>query len=114
MAAHAPSAAHAHTAVDSHHSHKSLYYKIFFALMVLLVLTVGAAYVPFSGNLNIIVAMTIAVIKAMLIVLFFMHVRDSDKVTWVFASSALVWMVILVALTLTDYRSRDWFAMPGK
>jgi cytochrome c oxidase subunit IV len=102
----------AHSA--EHHSHKPLYLRIFAALMVLLVLTVGAAYIPFPGALNIIVAMTIAVIKAMLIVLFFMHVRDSDKVTWVFASSALIWMVILVALTLTDYKSRLWFPMPGK
>jgi cytochrome c oxidase subunit 4 len=98
----------------THHSHKSLYFKIFAALMVFLILTVVAAYIPFPGSLNIIVAMTIAIIKAMLIVLFFMHVRDSDKVTWVFASSALVWMMILFALTLTDYRSRDWFSMPGK
>ena len=112
MAAH--STARKPGAIEPHHSHKSLYFKIFGALMLLLILTVGAAYVPFGGNLNIIVAMTIAVIKAMLIVLFFMHVRDSDKVTWVFASSALVWMFILVALTLTDYRSRDWFQMPGK
>ncbi|WP_435018742.1 cytochrome C oxidase subunit IV family protein [Tundrisphaera sp. TA3] len=98
----------------TYHSHKPLYFKIFAALMVLLVLTVIAAYIPFPGYLNILVAMTIAIIKAMMIVLFFMHVRDSDKVTWVFASSALIWMIILFALTLTDYRSRDWFSMPGK
>ena len=102
----------AHTA--EHHSHRPLYLKIFAALMVLLILTVGAAYIPFPGGLNIVVAMTIAVLKAMLIVLFFMHVRDSDKVTWVFASSAIIWMLILFTLTLTDYRSREWFGMPGK
>ena len=102
----------AHTA--EHHSHKALYFRIFAALMVLLILTVVAAYIPFPGALNIIVAMTIAVIKGMLIVLFFMHVRDSDKVTWVFASSALVWMFILFVLTMTDYQSRGWFPLPGK
>jgi cytochrome c oxidase subunit 4 len=101
----------AHTA--EHNTHKPLYLRIFAALMVLLILTVVAAYIPFPGSINIMVAMTIAVIKAMLIVLFFMHVRDSDKVTWVFAASGLVWMVILVTLTLTDYRSRLWFPLPG-
>ncbi len=96
-----------------HHSHRSLYYKIFAALMVLLVLTVGAAEIPL-GEMNLIVALGIAVIKAGLIVMFFMHFRDSDTLTWLVGGLTVCWFLVMILLTYNDYQSRDWLKMPGK
>lgn len=97
-----------------HHSHRAVYLKIFAALMVLLILTLGAALVPLPGALNLIVAMTIAVAKAALIILFFMHFKDSDTLTWIVGGGTLVWFGIMIVLTMTDYMSRDWIKILGK
>ena len=101
--------------VDSHEtSHHvvpvSVYIKVITALMVLLVITLGAAAIDFSQMglpwLNIVIAMTIAVVKAVLIILYFMHVRYSSKLVWVFAFAAFYWVLILFSFTYIDYLSR--------
>ena len=88
----------------------SVYIKVIVALMVLLVITLAAAAVDFSTMglpwLNIVIAMTIAVVKAVLIVLYFMHVRYSSKLVWVFSGAAFYWVLILFAFTYIDYFSR--------
>ena len=89
------------------------YLIIFAALFVLLILTVGAYYID-VGPFNVLIAMTIAIIKALLIILYFMHVRFSNRLTWVFAGAAFFWLGILLGLTLTDYLSRAWLAVPAK
>jgi cytochrome c oxidase subunit 4 len=71
-------------------------------------LTVVAAFYDFPGQLNTIVAMTIASAKATVVVLYFMHVRYSSRLIWVIVASALFWMGILFALTFSDYWTRDW------
>ncbi len=58
--------------------------------------------------------MLIAAAKGVLIILFFMHVKDGPKLTRVFAAAAFVWLLILLALTMTDYLSRNWLDIPGK
>jgi cytochrome c oxidase subunit 4 len=50
----------------------------------------------------------IGIVKATIIILFFMHVRYSSKMVWVIAAAGFVWLLILVGLTLTDYFSRTW------
>ncbi len=97
----------------AHHSHKDSYIKIFAGLMVLLILTMVAAWLPL-GDFNIVVAMTIAVIKAGLIILFFMHFKDSDTLTWIVGGGTLVWFGIMIAMTMTDYLSRGWITILGK
>ena len=52
--------------------------------------------------------MSIACSKGLLVVLYFMHVKYSSKLTWVFAGSGVLWLLILFALTLSDYVSRGW------
>lgn len=84
---------------------RKTYYKVAIALLVLFVLTVAAAYVDLGG-FNIIVALTIAVVKALLVVLYFMHVRYGNKLVWVFACAGFFWLVILFALTMSDYITR--------
>jgi cytochrome c oxidase subunit 4 len=85
-----------------------IYVAIFSALLVGTALTVWAGFVDFPGQLNVIIALTIAVIKATLVVLYFMHVRYSSRLVWVIFASALFWLVILFALTFSDYWTRCW------
>ena len=85
-----------------------VYLIIFLALMAGTTLTVWAGLQDFPGQLNVIVALTIAVIKATLVVLYFMHVRYSSRLIWVVFTSALFWLGILFALTLSDYWTRGW------
>ena len=89
------------------------YFTIFFALLGLLILTVGAAYVDL-GRANLLVAMGIATVKALLILLFFMHVKFSSRLTWIFAGSAFFWLLIFFVLSFNDYQTRAWFPLPGK
>ena len=86
---------------------------IFVLLLLLLLATVGAAYVP-MGPLNFPLAMAIAAIKAVLIVLFFMHALHSHRLTLVICVASLLWLAIMIALTLSDYHSRGWLDIPGK
>jgi cytochrome c oxidase subunit 4 len=52
------------------------------------------------------VALVIAIIKAVLVILFFMHVKDASRITWIFCISAFLWLVIMLALTFGDYMTR--------
>lgn len=95
----------------------STYYKIFASLMVLLVITVVVA--NFDTNdigmpwLNVIVALAVAATKAVLIVLFFMHVKYSSKLVWIFASAAYFFLLIMFGMVYADYLSRPWLTLPG-
>ncbi|MEN3334400.1 MAG: cytochrome c oxidase subunit [Blastocatellia bacterium] len=82
-----------------------IYVSVFLALMFFTILTVVAAYFDL-GRANVLIALVIACIKATLVVLFFMHVRWSSTLTKVFVVAGLFWLVIMVALTLTDYLTR--------
>ncbi len=84
---------------------KKTYFLVGWALFALFLLTVGAAYIDL-GPFNIVVAMTIAIVKAVLVILFFMHVRYGSKVTWVFAGAGFFWLLILFILTMSDYLTR--------
>ena len=81
------------------------YMAVFVGLMGLTALTTWIAYRDL-GPLNDLVAMSIAVTKALLVVLYFMHVRYSSRLIWVFAGAAVVWLLILFGLTLGDYETR--------
>ncbi len=60
------------------------------------------------------VALTIATVKAVLILLYFMHVRFSKNVIWVFSGAAFFWFMILLVLTFNDYATRSWLGVLGK
>jgi cytochrome c oxidase subunit 4 len=68
---------------------------------------VAAAFLD-MGAMNNVVMLTIACIKAALVVLFFMHVRWSTRLTWVVVASGFFWLLIMFGLTMTDYFSRGW------
>jgi cytochrome c oxidase subunit 4 len=98
-------AEHAH---DQHHVVPlKIYYGIFAILMVLTGVTVGVAYVDL-GRWNTVVAIAIACFKAMIVVLYFMHVKYSTRLIKLTVIAGLYWMVILFGLTLSDYLTRGW------
>lgn len=93
-----------------HVAPKSLYYLIFLALVVGTILTVVVAKFDL-GPFNNIVMLTVACAKALLVVLYFMHVRWSTRLTWVVAAAGFFWLLIMFSLTMSDYMSRGW--VPG-
>ena len=97
--------------MSGHISPKPTYYAIFGALMVLTAVTVSVAFVDL-GALNFPVALAIAILKATLVVLFFMHVKYSSKLTKLVVGSAFFFLIILFGLTMSDYLSRGWFVSP--
>src|SRR6476646_1800143 len=83
------------------------YCLLFLTLMVCTPITIAVAFVDL-GPLNAVVAMTIAVLKATLVVLFFMHVKYSTRLTWAVVIGSVFWLGILLTLTLSDYTTRVW------
>jgi cytochrome c oxidase subunit 4 len=116
---------HTHATSDSAHSSHDqgdplkIYIAVFCTLMVLLLLTVGAYYIDFSkrnigehnlGWVNTAIALTIAFIKAIIVGLFFMHLRHSTRLTWVVAAAGLVFLCIMILFTFSDFESRSLVA----
>ena len=97
--------------MSEHIVEKKTYYGVFAALMLLLGATVTIAYIHL-GELNIIAALTIAFIKATLIILYFMHVRYSSRLLWIFVGAGFFWLGILFALSFSDFLTRGWLPMP--
>ena len=87
-----------------------IYVRVFLALIVLTATTVGVSRIDL-GEFNFIVAMTIAVIKGTLVVMFFMDVRRATSLTKLFVGAGFFWMAILLVFVLSDYLSRGW--LPG-
>ena len=97
--------------MSGHVSPKSTYYAIFGALMVLTGITVFAAFVNL-GSFNFPVAISSEITKATLVILFFMHVKYSSRLTKMIVGMSFFFLCILFALTLTDYLSRGWHTAP--
>jgi len=83
-----------------------LYVRVAAALYLLLGLTVACAFID-MGPFNLVVAMTIAVAKAVLVVLFFMHLRSAGSLTRVVACAGAFWLLFMCVLTLTDFLTRN-------
>ena len=88
------------------------YLQVFAALMVLTATTVWVAFIDW-GALNTVIALVIAVTKALLVVLIFMHVRYSSQLTRIVISAGIFWLLLLISLTLSDYLTRGWQAVMG-
>ena len=82
-----------------------VYFTIFSLLMVLTAVTVGVSFIDL-GAMNTVVALVIAVVKMLLVVLYFMHVRYSTRLTWAVVAGGFFWLLLLLGLTLADYLTR--------
>jgi cytochrome c oxidase subunit IV len=92
---------------DSHGPQPATYYLVFAALIVLTVLTVGLSFLEL-GVWHLAVGIAIGVIKALLVVLFFMHVLYSSRLTWIMIIAGLFWTAILIGGVVSDYLTRSW------
>jgi cytochrome c oxidase subunit 4 len=89
------------------------YVLVFLGLIFLTVATTAVAFVDL-GAFSIVAALAIAVCKALLVALFFMHVRHSTKLTRLVVLGGLMWLAILLLLTMGDMMSRGWVGVPGR
>jgi cytochrome c oxidase subunit 4 len=100
--------------MSEHVSSPKLYFAIFAALIVLTGATVVVARIDL-GAANDVVALTIAVVKALLVMIFFMHLRHSTRLTVLTAMAGFFWLAILILITMSDYVSRGVILpVPGK
>ncbi len=102
---------------ESHASHHHIvpipvYVAIFAALLVLTGVTIAVAYIDL-GPLNIAVALAIAVFKASLVVLYFMHVKYSSRLVQLASVTGFLWLGIMLFFTLADNWTRDWQSVQG-
>jgi cytochrome c oxidase subunit IV len=86
---------------------KRTYYVIYIVLLICTYLTWQVAYFDL-GPWNTVAALAIAAFKATIVVLFFMHVIYSSRLTWAVVVGSIFWLGILLALTLGDYLTRGW------
>jgi cytochrome c oxidase subunit IV len=86
---------------------KRTYYLIYVVLIVCTYLTWQVAYFDL-GPFNTVAALVIAVFKALLVVLFFMHVKYSSRLTWAVVFGGVFWLGIMLTLTMNDYLTRLW------
>ena len=93
--------------MSAHILPKRVYYTIFAILMFCTYLTVQIAFFDL-GALNTIAAIGIACFKATIVILFFMHVKYSSRLTWVVVLGSIFWFAILIVLTMSDYLTRVW------
>ena len=97
--------------VDEHEPSVKAYLGVFAALMALTAITVGVAFLDL-GVLNNLMALGIAVIKAMLVIAVFMHLKDSARILWIVALAGFLWLGILLVLSMSDVVSRGWVPQP--
>ena len=98
---------HQRHAPEHHIASLGMYFGVFIALLILTVVTVAVSRVDL-GAMNTLVAMAVAVVKAALVILFFMHVIQSTRLTWVVILAAVLWLAVLFVLTFADYLTRGW------
>lgn len=101
--------------MSAHHdsnAHFWRYWKVFAALMVLTGLTVWVATLPI-GDWHAPAAVTIAVIKAFLVVMWFMHVAEASRLVMMYAACGFLWLFIMFGFTMGEVMTRDRIPYPG-
>jgi cytochrome c oxidase subunit 4 len=90
-----------------HRSSLASYFAVFATLMILTIVTVWVSRIDL-GTLNTTVAMAIAIIKATVVILWFMHVIHSPRLTWIVVIASFLWLGVLFVLMFSDYLTRSW------
>jgi cytochrome c oxidase subunit IV len=89
------------------------YAAVWIVLLILTGVTTAVAYVDL-GAFSVVVALVIAVVKVLLVALFFMHIRHSTQLTRLVVVGGLIWLMILLLLTFADFLTRGWTGVPGR
>jgi cytochrome c oxidase subunit 4 len=87
------------------------YVIVWVSLIILTLTTTGVAFIDLGGEWNTLTAVAIAIVKTVLVVVYFMHLRYSSRLTWVFAGAGFFWLIILISLTLSDVLTREWISL---
>ena len=96
--------------MSTHVSPLRVYFAVFGLLIALTLATTWIAYQDL-GALNTPIALLIAAAKAAVVILYFMHVRHSSRLIWLFSAAGFLWLLILFAFTMSDFMTRPW--LPG-
>jgi len=104
-------ASHGHS--EHHIVPKRIYFAVFAALIVLTWVTAYVSTVDL-GRWNIFVALAIAIFKASLVILFFMHVKYSTRLTKMTVGAGMFWLILLLFITMADFWSRNMMGVPGR
>jgi cytochrome c oxidase subunit 4 len=96
-----------HAAPHDHVVPLAVYFGVFLALLAFTGITTVVAFVDL-GRFNVAVALTIAVVKASLVLLYFMHLRYTSRLTLVFVGIGFFWLGTMIVLTMSDIMSRGW------
>ena len=100
--------------MEATHFNTRTYVFVFVALVLLTLATVAASFLPMAGQWHLAAGLSIGLVKASLVALFFMHLIGSPRLTWSIVAIALFWLTVLVSLTFVDYSTRGLVpGMPG-
>ena len=98
--------------MEHHLVARQLYYRVFAGLLLLTAMTVGIAFIDL-GRFNAIIALVIAAGKASLVILFFMHLRNFGRFISVCLGTGILWLLLLLVLSMSDYLTRSWLPITG-
>ncbi len=87
------------------------YVIVWVSLIILTLATAGISFIDLGARWNLVVALAIAILKTLLVAIFFMHLRYSNRLLWVFAGAGVFWLMILFALTMADPTTRNWLVI---
>jgi cytochrome c oxidase subunit IV len=90
-----------------------IYLAVFGALIILTWVTAWISTIDL-GRWNIFVALAIAMFKASLVILFFMHVKYSTRLTKMIVGAGFFWLILLLFITMSDIWTRSWMGVPGR
>lgn len=93
----------------AHIASRRTYYVIYVTLLICTYITWQVAYFDL-GALNTVAALAIAFVKAGLVALFFMHVKDSPRLIWAVVVGGVFWLMLLLGLTMSDYATRSFLS----
>ena len=99
---------------DHHDDHMKVYWLVFVGLLIGTVITVLASKIKLGGYMDVTLALAIAICKASLVLIFFMHLREAARIVKLVAAGTFLWLIILLAYPVVDIASRYWVSVdPG-
>ena|SRR6185437_4717797 len=98
---------------ESHIVPVKTYVLVFLTLILMTWVTAYVSTVDL-GRLNVFVALSIAIFKASLVILFFMHVKYGSRLTKFIVLAGLYWLILLLFIAMVDLWTRGWMGVPGR